>query len=108
MISGFAAAIPANLVVFYIRDRLQVGTMEPASFAYFVAAAISMPLWTRPRRSLPDCVRCWAGSMVPATASFAGAAWLGTGQEWLFLAVCIGSGIALGAELIAPAALLAG
>jgi len=53
-------------------------------------------------------VRCWAVSMALATASFAGAAWLGTGHEWRFLAVCIGSGVALGAELIAPAALLAG
>ena len=108
VISGFAAAIPANLVVFYIRDRLQAGTWEPAFlFAYFVAAAISMPLWTR-LAGRYGLVRCWAGSMALATASFAGAAWLGTGQEWLFLAVCIGSGIALGAELIAPAALLAG
>ena len=108
VISGFAAAIPANLVVFYIRDRLQAGTWEPAFlFAYFVAAAISMPLWTR-LAGRYGLVRCWAGSMALATASFAGAAWLGTGQEWRFLAVCIGSGIALGAELIAPAALLAG
>ena len=108
VISGFAAAVPANLVIFYIRDRLQASAWEPAFlFAYFAAAALSMPLWTR-LAGRYGLVRCWAGSMALATASFAGAAWLGTGHEWLFLAVCIGSGIALGAELIAPAALLAG
>ncbi len=108
VISGFAAAVPANLVIFYIRDRLQASAWEPAFlFAYFTAAALSMPLWTR-LAGRYGLVRCWAGSMALATASFAGAAWLGTGHEWLFLAVCIGSGIALGAELIAPAALLAG
>lgn len=108
VISGFAAAVPANLVIFFIRDRLQASAWEPAFlFAYFAAAALSMPLWTR-LAGRYGLVRCWAGSMALATASFAGAAWLGTGHEWLFLAVCIGSGIALGAELIAPAALLAG
>lgn len=108
VISGFAAAVPANLVIFYIRDRLQASAWEPAFlFAYFTAAALSMPLWTR-LAGRYGLVRCWAGSMALATASFAGAAWLGAGHEWLFLAVCIGSGIALGAELIAPAALLAG
>lgn len=106
--SGFAAAVPANLVVFYIRDRLQATAWEPVFlFAYFSAAALSMPMWTR-LAGRYGLVRCWAVSMALATVSFAGAAGLGTGHEWLFLAVCVGSGVALGAELIAPAALLAG
>ncbi|MBL8310927.1 MAG: MFS transporter [Burkholderiales bacterium] len=108
VVSGFAAAVPANLVIFFIRDRLQASGWEPVFlFAYFAAAALSMPLWTRLTGRF-GLLRCWAGSMLLATVSFAGAAWLAPGAELWFLAVCIGSGVALGAELIAPAALLAG
>lgn len=46
--------------------------------------------------------------MLLAIAAFGGAWTLGAGDAPLFMALCIGSGIALGADLALPPALLAG
>jgi glycoside/pentoside/hexuronide:cation symporter, GPH family len=46
--------------------------------------------------------------MVLAIASFVWAAGLGTGAVWAFSAVCVASGVALGADLSLPSAMLAG
>jgi len=108
-INGLAASIPASLVLFFIRDRIQA----PASFeaaalaAYFGAAALAVPLWVRAVRRL-GLVTSWALGMGLAILSFAGAVAVGNGQTGLFLAICVASGLALGADLVAPPALLAG
>jgi Na+/melibiose symporter-like transporter len=40
--------VPATLVLFFIRDRLQAPAFEPLFLAsYFAAGALSMPLWLR-------------------------------------------------------------
>jgi glycoside/pentoside/hexuronide:cation symporter, GPH family len=108
MLNGLASAIPATLVLFYIRDRLVLPQYEGLFLLlYFVAAACSVPLWTRwvPRLGL---VRLWALGMVLAMAVFITAAWLPAGAGLGFALVCAGSGVALGADLVAPSALLAG
>jgi glycoside/pentoside/hexuronide:cation symporter, GPH family len=43
-----------------------------------------------------------------AVLSFGGAMWLGAGDVTAFALVCIASGVALGADLVVPSALLAG
>ncbi len=106
--NGMASAIPATLVIFYIRDRLALPQWEGAFLLmYFVAAALSVPLWMRlvPRLGL---VRTWGLGMALATGAFVFAAWLGAGDGLGFAAVCIVTGVALGADMIAPAALLTG
>jgi GPH family glycoside/pentoside/hexuronide:cation symporter len=108
-VNGLAASIPASLVLFFIRDRIQA----PASFeaaalaAYFGAAALAVPMWVRVVRRL-GLVTSWALGMGLAILSFAGAVAVGNGQTGLFLAICVASGLALGADLVAPPALLAG
>jgi glycoside/pentoside/hexuronide:cation symporter, GPH family len=108
LVNGVASAIPATLVLFFIRDRLQLPQWEPAFLvAYFLAGALSMPLWVRavPRFGL---TRCWLAGMLLAVAAFVWAAGLGRGDALGYLAVCIASGLALGADLALPSALLAG
>jgi len=40
--------VPATLVLFFIRDRLQAAAFEPLFLAsYFAAGALSMPLWVK-------------------------------------------------------------
>ncbi len=108
MANGLASAVPATLFLFYVRDHLQLPQHEAAFLlAYFLAAAISVPLWTRVVARL-GLVRTWACGMALAIASFVFAAWLPSGATLGYAAVCIGSGLALGADLVAPAALLAG
>ncbi len=108
LLNGIASAIPATLVLFFIRDRLQAPSFEPALLgAYFAAAALSMPLWVRGVRHF-GLARSWLAGMLLAIVAFAWAVTLGAGDVIAFAAVCVGSGIALGADLSLPGAMLAG
>jgi glycoside/pentoside/hexuronide:cation symporter, GPH family len=108
IVNGIASAVPATLVLFFIRDKLALGAYEPLFlFSYFAAGALSMPLWVRavPRVGL---ARLWLAGMLLAIAAFVWAAALSSGSLGGYLAVCIASGLALGADLALPSAMLAG
>ncbi len=107
--SGLASAIPASLVVLYVRDLLQAGAAAEGWVLglYFAAAAAAMPLWVRAVRRF-GLLRPWFAGMWIAIAAFAGAAALGPGDIALFAVICVASGLALGADLVVPPALLAG
>jgi len=108
VVNGIASAVPATLVLFFIRDKLTLGAYEPLFlFSYFAAGALSMPLWVRavPRVGL---ARLWLGGMVLAIAAFVWAATLSSGSLIGYLVVCMASGLALGADLALPSAMLAG
>ncbi len=108
-LNGLAAAIPASLVLFFVRDRIQAPAVYEAVAlaAYFGAAALAVPLWIRAVSRL-GLVRTWALGMLLSMVAFVGAAALTAGDTTGFLIICIASGLALGADLVAPAALLAG
>ena len=109
IINGTASAVPATLVLFFVQDRLQAPTsIEPAFLGtYFLCAALSMPLWVRAVARF-GLARSWLLGMALSVAVFVWAATLGTGDIWPFIAVCALSGLALGADLTVPGALLAG
>lgn len=108
LLNGVASALPATLVLFFVRDRLQWPAGEPWLLGtYFAAAALSLPLWVRLVARV-GLARAWAAGMALAIVTFVGAAALGPGDGAWFLLVCAASGTALGADLCAPAALLAG
>ncbi len=106
VINGIATAIPATLVMFFIQDRLQA----PASAGlflgvYFLAGALGMPGWLWLARRIGQRA-AWTTSMIMAIVAFAGAATLGAGDITAFALICALSGLALGAELALPPALL--
>jgi Na+/melibiose symporter-like transporter len=108
LVNGVASAVPATLVLFFIRDRLQAQPYEPLFLAsYFAAGALSMPLWVRVVARL-GLARAWLAGMALAIVTFAWAALLGAGDVAAYTAVCVASGVALGADLTLPGALLAG
>ena len=108
VLNGVASAVPATLVIFFIRDRLQAPAWEPLFLgSYFAAAALSMPLWVRAVARF-GLVPCWLTGMGLAIAAFVWATRLGAGDGAAFVAICVGSGIALGADLAIPSALLTG
>jgi Na+/melibiose symporter-like transporter len=109
MFNGIASAVPATLVLFFIQDRLQAPSHLEAVFlgSYFVSAALSVPLWLALVKRF-GLLRTWLGSMLLAIAVFAWVSQLGAGQYGAFALVCALSGVALGADLTLPGALLTG
>ncbi|WP_371324405.1 MFS transporter [Dechloromonas sp. ZY10] len=106
-VNGLASALPATLFLFFVADVLQ----RPASGGallglYFLAGALSLPLWVR-LAAMHGRVAAWAAGMLLALLAFAGAVWLGPGDLVPFALICLASGLALGADLALPAALLA-
>ena len=108
LVNGIASAVPATLVLFFIRDRLQAAAFEPLFLAsYFAAGALSMPLWVKLVARI-GLARAWLAGMGLAIVSFVWASALGAGDVPGYTAVCLASGVALGADLALPGALLAG
>jgi Na+/melibiose symporter-like transporter len=108
MANGIASAVPATLLIFFVQDRLQDAEGLPLYLsAYFLAAALSVPLWLRLVARL-GLSRGWLLGMGLAVLAFAGALALPPGARGGFLAVCLASGVALGADLALPGALLTG
>ncbi|WP_313079586.1 MFS transporter [Pulveribacter sp.] len=106
--NGTASAIPAALMLFFADDRLGATPAQIALFlvVYFVSGALSLPLWVRVvgRAGLE---RAWLAGMLLAVVCFGWAAALGSGQVLAFGLVCLLTGVALGADLAVPGALLA-
>ena len=109
MLNGIASAIPATLVLFFLQDRLQVPAAQEPAFlaAYFVCAALPIPLWLRAVARF-GLARTWLAGMLLSIAVFGWTAFLGAGDALPFLVVCALSGVALGTDLALPSALLAG
>ena len=108
LVNGIASAVPATLVLFFVRDRLEAPAFAPLFLAaYFAAAALAMPLWLRAVGRF-GLARSWFAAMLLAVGVFAGAGLLGPGDVVAYAAVCIASGAALAADLVVPGALLAG
>ena len=109
VINGTASAVPATLVLFFVQDRLQAATaLEPLFLGtYFLCAALSMPWWLQGVRRF-GLARCWLAGMLLSVAVFGSASLLGAGDAWVFILICALSGLALGADLALPGALLAG
>ncbi len=105
-ISMLASSIPAVLVLFFIRDLLNV---EPYTglflLLYFLSGALAMPFWKRVSVRYGKH-QAWLTSMLLAVASFIWAFFLGAGDAWQYAAICITSGIALGADLSLPPSIL--
>lgn len=108
LVNGVAAAIPATLFLFFAGDYLRLGHYAgPFLIVYFCAAAASMPVWVALARRFGEA-RAWGGAMLLAATVFVWAYGLGVGAAWGFAAICLLSGLALGADLALPPALLAG
>ncbi|MCB1959447.1 MAG: MFS transporter [Rhodocyclaceae bacterium] len=106
-VGGIAAAIPATTVLFFVDDVIGAGNRSGLFLAaYFVAGALSLPLWVALSQRWGK-VRAWLAGMGVSMLAFAWAAGLGAGDEWAFALICLASGAALGADLALPPAILA-
>jgi len=108
MFNGIASAIPAALMLFFAQDRLQASENATALFLvlYFVFGAVSMPVWLRSVRRI-GLAKSWLLGMLLAVLCFGWTVGLETGQIYAFAIICALTGVALGADLALPGALLA-
>jgi len=106
-VNGIAAAIPATLFLFFANDRLALPQYSGLFLVlYFIAGAVSMPLWVVVARRHGER-RAWLASMALAIVTFVWAYTLTSGAATAYAVICILSGFALGADLALPPALLA-
>ncbi|EFI60633.1 MULTISPECIES: MFS transporter [Comamonas] len=108
MVNGVAAAIPATLLPFFVADRLQASELQPVLLlCFFGAAALGLPLWVKAvaRWGLAPS---WRAGMLASVLAFGFTPWLGEGDGMAFAVICLASGLALGADLALPSALLTG
>jgi hypothetical protein len=102
--NGVAAAIPATLLLFFVRDVLHAEEVTPVFLAtYFLAGALGMPIWVVIARHI-GLRLAWLAGMGLSVAGFAWALGLSSGDIWAFGAVCFVTGFALGADLAVPKA----
>lgn len=105
--NGFAGSIPAVLVLFFINDRIDGAAWSGVFLLlYFASGAAAMPVWQWAARRLGKA-RAWMSGMGLAVVTFVWAFTLGPGDHVAYGAVCILSGLALGADLALPPAIIA-
>lgn len=108
MVNGVASAIPATLFLFFAADHLRLAALSGLFLIlYFGAAAASIALWVALAVRLGEA-RAWVLGMLLSCAVFVWAFGLAPGAAAAFGAICVLSGLALGADLALPPALLAG
>lgn len=106
-VNGIAAAIPSATVLFFVADVLGATAFAGAFLVlYFAAAAASLPLWVRISQRVGK-LRAWLAGMGLAVVVFGWAATIGQGDLLAYGAICVLSGVALGADLSLPPSLLA-
>lgn len=108
IVNGVASAIPATLFLFFAADHLRLAAYSGLFLIlYFGAAAASIPLWVSLALRYGEA-RAWTGGMLLSCAVFIWAFGLAPGAAIGFGAICLLSGLAVGADLALPPALLAG
>ena len=99
LLNASPVAVTSTLFLFFVESRLALPGWEgPLLLLFFLAAALSTPVWTALARSHgPRLVLLTA--MVLATLAFLWTLALGDGDLVAFAVICAASGVALGADL---------
>jgi glycoside/pentoside/hexuronide:cation symporter, GPH family len=99
LLNAAPVAVSSALFVFFVQSRLDApGAEGPLLLLFFLAAAITTPVWSRAAaRNGPK--RILMIGMVLAILSFMWAATLGAGDVYAFAVICAAAGAALGADM---------
>lgn len=100
MVNALPVAITSTLFLFFVEDRLALtGMAGPFLLLFFACAGVSAPFWSKAARKWGAKPVLLIG-MALAIVSFVGVAGLQAGAALGFAIVCIGSGLALGADMV--------
>jgi len=107
LLNAAPVAVTSTLFLFFVESRLAAPGLEgPLLLLFFLAAALSTPLWSRAAQSF-GAKRALLAGMALAIVSFLWAATLGAGDTIAFALICAASGAALGADMVLLPALFA-
>ncbi len=106
-LNSIANGLPATLFLLYVGHVLAASQWAgPLLFVYFACGVAAIPLWLRLSARWGKH-RVWMVAMLITSAVFATVPLLGAGDVWWFLAICVVTGAALGADLTLPASMQA-
>ncbi len=107
LFNGVANGLPATLIVLYVTHVLRLEAyLGVFLMSYFAAGIIGMPLWLK-MAGRHGKHRTWAVAMIFTCFAFALVPLLGPGDFYGYLAVCLTTGLAFGADLALPASMQA-
>ena len=99
LLNATPVAVTSTLFLYFVETRLGAPGWEgPFLLMFFLAAAVSAPLWGR-YAQVVGAKRALLTGMVLSIIAFAGAVFLGFGDTWAFALICLASGAALGADM---------
>lgn len=100
-------AVSSTLFLFFVESRLQAPGWEgPLLLVFFLSAALAAPVWGRLAEAA-GAKRVLVAGMVLSILAFAAAVTLRAGDIAAFVAICVASGAALGADMTILPALFA-
>lgn len=105
LLNGVANAIPATLFLLFVTHVLEAPALAgPVLLLYFVCSAVSVPVWVRVARRYGKH-KTWCAAVAAACVFFAGAPLLGAGDTAWYIAIVMGTGLMIGADLALPSAI---
>ncbi|WP_420405338.1 MFS transporter [Nisaea sp.] len=102
LLNGLANGLAATLFVLFVQKGLELpDSVDTLLLIYFLLGITGVPLWLLVSHRIGKH-RAWSAAMLLNSAIFATVPLLGPGDYIGFLAVCIGTGLCLGADLVLP------
>jgi GPH family glycoside/pentoside/hexuronide:cation symporter len=107
-VNMLANAIPGTVLLLFMREVLDAEDAVPlALLSYFLAGLIGVPFWYFLARKIGD-LKSWRIGLCSSAILFSFAALLGDGDVAWFIAISVGTGLALGADQALPSAMQTG
>lgn len=106
-LNGIGNSIAATLFLLYCAQKLGLENLRgPLIFVYFLCGIIGVPIWLKLANRTSKHLS-WCVAMIFAAIVFSPAPFLPAGSAWSFGIICVLSGLALGADIMLPAAIQA-
>jgi len=107
-LNGVANGVPAALFFLYMEHGLGAEADERSLLVlfYFAAAIAGIAFWLPLSRRFGKH-RVWCWSMIAACLAFGAVPLIPEGGLWVFAAICLVTGLSLGADLVLPPAIQA-
>jgi Na+/melibiose symporter-like transporter len=107
LLNGIANGLPSSLFLMFVAHRLQLEALQGVFLlVYFLAGLAGVPLALALARRLGKH-RAWCVAMIATCAAFVWAPLLPPGATVAFAAICLVTGLGLGADLALPPAIQA-